>query len=94
MNALLTVSPFWGIFWLILLFILCFFGVHIARLARLGQRYRKSLTKQEKHEKKESGETPPQPKTLPNEREPIYYIVERKKRAKTNYSEPKEIRFK
>lgn len=93
MTTLLISSAF-GIFWLVLLFVLCFVCVHVLRLARMGQAYRKS--------ERPTSQPPPQP-TKPNDEKknsqekdvaPIYYIVERKKRVKSNYSEPKQIRFK
>ena len=37
-NCLLSV-PLSGAFWLIFLFILCFFGVHVVRLAKIGWKY-------------------------------------------------------
>jgi hypothetical protein len=39
---------------------------------------------------------PPKEKTPPEHKqeEPIYYIVERKKRVKSTFTEPKQIRFK
>ena len=79
-----------GIFWSILLFALCFFGVHIAKLARLGQLYRTKKT-----EKPTPPPAEPEKKAPAPTQEPVYYIVERKKkRAKAQYGEPKEIRFK
>ena len=91
MNTLLL-SSIYGIVWLILLFCLCFLFVHVARLARLGQTYRKELknVKPDEENTANKREQTPQ-KTEP---EPIYYIVERKKRVKNSFSEPKQIRFK
>ena len=88
---ILSASPALGIVWATLLFILCFLLVHIARLARMGWKYRKTQNAPEKPpapapEKKAHAEEKPQ--------EPIYYIVEKKRRAKTTFSEPKQIRFK
>lgn len=85
-----------GVLWLTLLFGLCFFGVHIARLVRFGWLYQqKQETEQPKDEKEknEKKETAPQPKPSA---EPVYYIVERKRKrtARPSYGEPKEIRFK
>jgi hypothetical protein len=83
-----------GIFWSILLFALCFFGVHIAKLAHLGQLYRKNPPP-EKDDKPTSPPAEPEKKAPAPAQEPVYYIVERKKkRAKPQYGEPKEIRFK
>ena len=79
-----------GIFGLLVLFILSFFAVHIIKLARIGYRA-------------QNPPPPPVPKreevkkeTLPKQSlgEPVYYIVERKRRTKSSYSAPKEIRFK
>ncbi len=88
MNTLLLSSTF-GIFWLTLLFALCFAGVHILKLARLGQKYRKNEQREREEPVKKEEEPPPK-----TEAEPIYYIVERKKRVKSNFGEPKQIRFK
>ena len=90
---ILSASPALGIVWASLLFILCFLFVHIAKLASLGWKYRKTQNTPEKPtapapapEKKAPAEEKPQ--------EPVYYIVEKKRRAKTTFSEPKQIRFK
>lgn len=89
-KNLLLASPIVGFVWIALLFGFCFLSVHILKLARIGWQAPKSQAPQpqEKEEKKEEKKTPaPQ--------EPIYYIVERKtRRAKSSYTEPKEIRFK
>ena len=101
-NALLS-TPFIGILWLILLFTLSFFFVHLYKLVRLGQKYQK--------EKRATNETSPTPKVNvsaptptiekkeeklppPSQGEPIYYIVERKRTKKPKFSEPKRIQFK
>ena len=83
----LLASSLFGIFWLAFLFVLCFLGVHVLRLARMGQAYRKQQMEKppppppiEKKEKKEQVE-------------PVYYIVERKRRKKPSFSEPKRIQF-
>ncbi len=78
-----------GGFFTLLLFALCFALTHFCKLAFLG--WKKGKPQEEppiKEEKKEEKQTP-----TPSE--PVYYIVERKKRrAKAEYSPPKEIRFK
>ena len=71
---------FLGILYLFLTFIFCFILVCLVKLAYIGI---KSMKKQPKEEKK------PTPKT-----EPVYYIVEKKRAKKANYSEPKEFQFK
>lgn len=107
-----------GIFWLAFLFILCFAGVHIVRLARMSWQFQKgrgdtavkkapSADDARPRETpgqqngpvqapplKERRETPP-PQTAQPSPEPVYYIVERKrKRSRDSYSAPKEIKFK
>ena len=71
-----------GLYALLLLFA-CFLAVHIYMLARYGYRARKDLPKDKPE------------KPLPKEAEPVYYIVEKKKkRARASYSEPKRISFR
>jgi uncharacterized membrane protein len=83
---ILTVFPIKGFFLTLLLFIVCFVGVNIIMFARIGW----------EHQHKKTEEPPKtEEKKAPVEKEPIYYIVERKtKRAKTGYGEPKQINFK
>ena len=89
MNTLLSVYGA-GSIALIVLFLLCFALVHLARLVKFGwNAQKKPNTKPAQIEPKK--ETPPEKATV---QEPVYYIVERKKRTKSNYSEPKQIRFK
>lgn len=86
MNTLLSVFGA-GFVSLIGLFALCFFLVHTARLARIGWESQKKPPQGKPEEEKPAPvEEKPQ--------EPIYYIVEKKRRVKTGYSEPKQIRFK
>ncbi len=69
-----------GILYLFMTFLFCFILVHLLKLAFLGITYlKKPPEKQEK----------PTPA-----KEPVYYIVEKKRAKKANYSEPKEIEFK
>ena len=93
MNTLLISLPIKGLLWTILLFLLCFIGIHVIILARFGWEFQQQNTpaKPEKNEEKpEEKKTPPEKQT-----EPIYYIVERKtRRAKSTYGEPKQINFK
>lgn len=92
---LLSVSPALGIVWSALLFLFCFLLVHIARLVQFGWKYKNA---DKPAPKNEGPPKPPQAeKKAPAEekpQEPIYYIVEKKRRAKTTFSEPKQIRFK
>ena len=71
---------FIGILYLLLTFLFCFILVHLIKLAYLGV---SSIKKPPKAEEK------PTPK-----KEPVYYIVEKKRAKKANYSDPKEIEFK
>lgn len=97
MNTLL-VSPFWGILWLVFLFFVCFFGVHLVKLARLGREYQKKNEDKKEEKSKpveksaEKAEQKPSPQNPAGE--PIYYIVERKRKTKSSFSPPKEIKFK
>ena len=77
----------------ILLFALCFLGVHIAKVAVRG------FTLYDGTKRENERENPPisQPKTeqKSSNSEPIYYIVEKKRRrSKYGYGDPKEFRFK
>lgn len=74
---------FIGILYLFLTFIFCFILVAVIKLAYLG------ITSLKKPAEPEKKEPPPQKKT-----EPVYYIVEKKRAKRANYSEPKEIEFK
>ena len=72
-----------GILYILLLFSLCFVIVHGIKLAILGWR---TLGRKMPAEK---------PKPAEKKVEPVYFIVEKKKkRAKAEYSEPKRIQFK
>lgn len=67
-----------------ILFLICAVVVHAFRLARIGYR----SMKKKPAEKKASAQTR-------EKAEPVYYIVERKKkRPKSEYSDPKRITFK
>lgn len=80
-----------GLLWTLLLLALCFGGVYVASLARLGWEYKTerenaALEEGAKKEKSAPAEKP---------QEPIYYIVEKKKRRpKNGYGTPKPIQFK
>ena len=93
MNTLL-VSAYLGIVWLTLLFFGCFVLVHLARLVHFGRKYQKQSSRTP--EKTQTPSPPAEKKTPPQQPsgEPIYYIVERKRRLKSNYGEPKQIKFK
>ena len=85
MNTLLLSSPAYGAVVLLLSFALCFFLVHLFRLARIGWNASRQTP------------PPPQKKEEAKPPEPVYYIVEKKKKIrkpKTEYAEPKEIRFR
>ena len=71
-----------GALWTIVLFLLCIVIVHAVRLALLGYR---TLGKK----------LPPSPPPKQPEAEPVYYIVERKKkRVKSEFTDPKRFQFK
>lgn len=87
-NNLLLTLPFRGCIWFSILFLVCFFGAHITKLAKEGWRARRKPTDAKPDETKK--ETP-KPTTA---QEPVYYIVEKKRRRpKQDYGEPKPIRF-
>ncbi len=81
-----------GAFWAIFLFSLCFFAVHILRLAQIGWEHtqKKEPPPEEKEQPAKAEEKKP-----PAEQEPIYYIVEKKtrRRQSATYGEPKRISF-
>lgn len=93
MNNLLSTNAAIGVVCLTFLFVVCFLFVHIARLVKFGWAFQKQnqppSSKKEEPKKEEKSPEPPKSDT-----EPIYYIVERKRRAKPRFSDPKEIRFK
>ena len=72
-----------GFLWCLLIAIICAVIVHGVKLAVIGY---KSL-----------GKTPPEPppqKQPEKQPEPVYFLVERKKKKpKSEYSEPKQINF-
>ena len=76
----------------VFLFLLCFLIVHIIILLKLGWESRNQ-------DKETPASTPIPEEKKPSEptnkeREPIYYIVERKRtRPKQNYGEPRAFRF-
>ena len=85
-----------GFLGLLGLFVFCFLFVHGAKLIFFGWLYQQNNVIKPSEpvkppEKKEETEE----KRAPAPQEPVYYIVERKKRrTKSPYSEPKEFRFK
>lgn len=82
MMTLLSVQG-QGFLYSVLLFLFIFVMVHAGRLAMIGYR---TLGKK----------LPPEPPQKPEPKpEPVYYLVEKKKkRAKSQYGEPKEISFR
>lgn len=72
-----------GAFLTFCILLITIIAVHGIKLARVGWR---SLRKK----------LPPEPPKKPEQKpEPVYFIVERKKkRAKTEYTEPREVKFK
>ena len=104
-NCLLSAAAS-GAFWLILLFVVSFLAVHTVRLAKIGWNYQKRhVTPPEKSSAEKRGSEPARRDPPAKETseapaaekppEPVYYIVERKKRRlRETYSPPKEIKFK
>ena len=90
-SQALLATFFQGFGGILLLFALCFFGVQIAKIIVRGWRIYDGATESKPPEK------PPEQKTENKQTppEPIYYIVEKKRRrSKASYGDPKEIRFK
>lgn len=80
--TLLSIQAF-GALYTAVLFLICAIAVHAFRLARVGYRSMKKKPPEKKAE------------PAPEKTEPVYYIVERKKkRPKSEYSDPKRIQFK
>jgi hypothetical protein len=82
-----------GALWCVLILIVCFFFVHLFRLAKFGWLYQNKPQKNQATPPEEKAK-PKKDASTPTAQEPVYYIVERKKRTKSSYSEPKQIRFK
>lgn len=102
MNTLLT-TPLFGGFLLLILFACCFLLVHSILLIKIGWKYQTGNAVQ--NAKKQPSEKTEKPSEKPRENtptatpqsapQPVYYIVEKKrKKPKSYYSEPKEFRFK
>ena len=96
MHLLLS-AALQGGFWTVALWIFCFVGAHVVKLAKYGWKYQNEQTKKTQPpptaEQKSEEENKKAPAQTPQE--PIYYIVERKQRkSKPRYGEPKEIHFK
>ena len=81
MNLLSVQSE--GALYAVLILLVCIVIVHAAKLAYIGYR---TLGKK----------LPPSPPKKPEQKpEPVYFIVEKKKkRAKAEYTEPRRIQFK
>ena len=104
-NCLLSAAAS-GAFWLLLLFVVSFLAVHTVRLAKIGWNYQKrhvappEKSSAEKLSSEPARRDPPAKETseapaAEKPPEPVYYIVERKKRRpRDTYSAPKEIKFK
>ena len=92
-QNLLLAGAFFGVLWLCVLFVLCFLGVHIARLVKFGWLYKKKEEKPAPTQTKPAESKEKTPEHRPSA-EPVYYIVERKRKTRQSYGEPKEIRFK
>ncbi|MBQ7322972.1 MAG: hypothetical protein IJW96_00205 [Clostridia bacterium] len=92
MNTLLISIPLQGFFWTIFLFLFCFGGMYVVELIKLGWLYQYNPPPDTN---KEEVKTEKEKAPASNAQEPIYYIVEKKKRRpKTDYGDPKPFRFK
>ena len=69
-----------GAFYTFCIFLICVIAVHIAKLAYIGwhARKKKEPVKEKKPEK---------------ESEPVYYLVEKKKKVSSQYKKPKKFKF-
>jgi hypothetical protein len=101
MFCLLSATAGLGILSILFLFALCFVGVHLVLLARLGVLYRQEEEEVQSSERPneqpkapEKKEEPAQPPPSNAPPKPIYYIVEKKRKTKASYSAPKQIKFK
>ena len=74
-----------GLLYIMIVFAACLAAVHFAKLAWLGFK-----SSRKKPEQKEQPKEPPKEAPKP---QPVYYIVEKKRAKKANYSAPREIKF-
>ncbi len=77
MNTYLLSAQALGGLFSLLLFALCFLGVHIARLAKIGWEQARKVPPAAEKKAHENEERPPSKKE-------VYYIVERKRRPPKN----------
>ena len=98
MFTLLTATAGLGILSILLLFLFSFFIVHLVLLARLGLLYQQeksreeqAITEDKSPDNDKTAESNDQDTPTP---EPVYYIVEKKRKTKASYSTPKQIKFK
>lgn len=90
-QNLLLGLPFQGCIWLVALFFAFFIGAHVVKLAKEGWQTRRKQEKQVEPSPTETKKETPNPSPS---QEPVYYIVEKKRRRpKRDYGEPKPIRF-
>ena len=100
--SMLLSSSVGGFFSIIALFIFCFACVHVVKLAKIGREVQKENAKKSTETKEQTSPAPVQKEekqaqekpSKQNVGEPIYYIVERKRRTKSSFGEPKRIHFK
>ena len=94
-HALLLPLGIAGGIWAAVFFAVFFLCVHLSKLVKKGWlagKNEKSASKKQEPKKEEKPKEKPPETTAP---EPVYYIVERKKkRTKSSYGEPKEFKFK
>lgn len=90
MDTLFLISTLaLGGIWCIVLVVVCFIGVHLVKLAKIGFDVTKDPPKQPTNKEKISDGQ------KPSDTKPVYCFVERRKQGKTTvYSKPKRLRFK
>lgn len=80
----LLASTLWGGLYLFITFILCFGGVAGFRLLQRRRSSTGTFSEQKPAEKEETEEKKPRE---------VYYLVEKRKKPKSDYSRPKKISF-
>ena len=85
--------PGQGLIYTVIIFLFCVIAVHGVLLAKIGYKsLHKKIPPEKPKEEKTKSPQKPKPEKDP---EPVYFIVEKKKkRAKSEYSAPREIKFK
>ena len=80
----LLASTLWGGLYLFIIFLLCCGGVVGFRLLQRHRTHTDTIAERKPEEKQETEEKKPRE---------VYYLVEKKKKPKSDYSRPKKISF-